>query len=324
MRLPKAWACSERIAPDAPDHRRHHPCYSLPSSRGCSSHDATRNCLAPSIKHSRRPNRLRRPWNRRLNHPTRRATARTATAAGGTAGRTSATARRTAADRPGRRNISHMNRPANFRATPATASRPTRFTHPACAIRSKRRPRIPTAKSIGHGGGSGPAGSQCDVANYSYPWRDNFCEKRSWDTSICPSAKGHQGQDIRPATCKKGIHWAVAAEAGQITNIGSYTVTLTADSGIRYRYLHMKMDALAVALGDTVTRGQHLGFVVERFRRRRHDDPPSFRNQDDGGASQRHQPNPLRPALHLACRFLQAPAERNAVRNAIRVRSHWL
>ncbi|MCE9520889.1 MAG: M23 family metallopeptidase [Alphaproteobacteria bacterium] len=126
-------------------------------------------------------------------------------------------------------------------------------------------PAYPNSQVYGHGGGSGPAGSQCNVANYSYPWRDDFCEKRSWDTPICPSAKGHQGQDIRPATCKKGLHWAVAAEAGQITNIGSYTVTLTADSGIRYRYLHMKMDALAVALGAKVARGEHLGLVSDDF-----------------------------------------------------------
>ena len=58
---------------------------------------------------------------------------------------------------------------------------------------------------------------------------------------------------------------AVAAETGQITNIGSYTVTLTADSGIRYRYLHMKMDALSVKLGDRVERGQDMGLVSNDF-----------------------------------------------------------
>lgn len=126
-------------------------------------------------------------------------------------------------------------------------------------------PAYPNSQVYMNGGGSGPGGSQCDQVNYSYPWRDDFCEKRSWDTPICPSAKGHQGQDIRPATCKKGAHWAVAAEAGQITNIGSYTVTLTADSGIRYRYLHMKMDELPVKLGDTVARGQRLGLVSNDF-----------------------------------------------------------
>jgi murein DD-endopeptidase MepM/ murein hydrolase activator NlpD len=126
-------------------------------------------------------------------------------------------------------------------------------------------PSFPNSQVYMRGGYLGPAGGQCDAENYSYPWRDNFCEKRNWDTPICSSAKGHQGQDIRPATCKKGIHWAVAAEAGQITSIGSYTLTLTAASGIRYRYLHLKMDALAVALGDTVTRGQRIGLVSNDF-----------------------------------------------------------
>lgn len=126
-------------------------------------------------------------------------------------------------------------------------------------------PSYPNSQVYMNGGGEGPGGSQCDKVNYSYPWRDNFCEKRSWDTPVCPSAKGHQGQDIRPATCKKGIHWTVAAEAGQITNIGSYTVTLTADSGIRYRYLHLKMDELAVKIGDKLARGQRIGLVSNDF-----------------------------------------------------------
>lgn len=126
-------------------------------------------------------------------------------------------------------------------------------------------PSYPNSQVYLNGGGSGPGGGQCDAVNYSYPWRDNFCEKRSWDTPICPGAKGHQGQDIRPATCKKGIHWAVAAEAGQVTAIGSYTLTLTADSGIRYRYLHLKMDELAVNVGDAVTRGQRIGLVSNDF-----------------------------------------------------------
>src|SRR5690606_9414724 len=31
------------------------------------------------------------------------------------------------------------------------------------------------------GGYLGPAGGQCDAVNYSYPWRDNYCEIRQWD-----------------------------------------------------------------------------------------------------------------------------------------------
>lgn len=121
----------------------------------------------------------------------------------------------------------------------------------------------------GHGGGMGPAGtSQCDSANYSLPWRDNFCEARSRSNPLCAGGgTGHQGQDIRPATCKKNLHWAVAAEKGVITDIGSYTVTLTGSAAPHrtYRYLHMQMAALAVKEGDTVAAGQKLGKVANDF-----------------------------------------------------------
>src|SRR5437870_12965528 len=39
--------------------------------------------------------------------------------------------------------------------------------------------------------------------NYSYPWRDNFCETRNFYVGQCPAGLGHQGQDIRPASCKQ-------------------------------------------------------------------------------------------------------------------------
>ncbi|NWH09514.1 MAG: M23 family metallopeptidase [Alphaproteobacteria bacterium] len=117
----------------------------------------------------------------------------------------------------------------------------------------------------GAGGMYGPAGGQCAASNYSYPWHDNFCETRDRTNIFCPAGKGHQGQDIRPATCEKGKYWAVAAEPGQITAIGSYTVTLTADSGLIYRYLHLDMARLAVKQGDTVTKGQHIGYVSNDF-----------------------------------------------------------
>ena len=34
-----------------------------------------------------------------------------------------------------------------------------------------------------------------------YPWRDNFCEARSFQVGQCAAGFGHQGQDIRPAPC---------------------------------------------------------------------------------------------------------------------------
>jgi murein DD-endopeptidase MepM/ murein hydrolase activator NlpD len=117
----------------------------------------------------------------------------------------------------------------------------------------------------GHGGASGPGGGQCDTANYQYPWHDNFCETRGYDTPICPAGVGHQGQDIRPNSCTKAKYVAVAAEDGTITQLGSYTVYLTAKDGRLFRYLHLQMNALKVKLGDSVQRGDPIGLVSNNF-----------------------------------------------------------
>ncbi len=129
---------------------------------------------------------------------------------------------------------------------------------------------FPNSQVYGPGGGMGPPGkpSQCDALNYSLPWHDTFCEARSRANPLCAGAgTGHQGQDIRPATCKKNEHWAVAAEAGTITDIGSYSVTLVAKAQphYTYRYLHMRMSTLAVKEGDQVAKGQKLGKVSNDF-----------------------------------------------------------
>ena len=116
-----------------------------------------------------------------------------------------------------------------------------------------------------HGGYLGPGGGQCNDANYSYAWRDNFCETRGYSTPLCPAGTGHQGQDIRPASCQDDTHWAVAAEDGTITSIGSYSVRLMTDEGVRYTYLHLDKDTLLVEVGDEVERGDRLGFVSNEF-----------------------------------------------------------
>ncbi len=131
-------------------------------------------------------------------------------------------------------------------------------------------PAYANSQVYGYGGYLAPgSGGQCDSRNYSYPWRDNFCETRSWTNGMCPAGKGHQGQDIRPATCEKKVHWAVAAESGRITSIGSYTVTLLGDSGRIYRYLHLDMAGVHAlfpnAASRNVTRGQQLGKVSNDF-----------------------------------------------------------
>jgi MYXO-CTERM domain-containing protein len=117
-------------------------------------------------------------------------------------------------------------------------------------------PAYPNSQVWGHGGSQGPGGGQCHANNYSYPWQDNYCETRSWNMPLCPSGTGHQGQDIRPATCDNNVHWEVAAEAGTITNIGSYSVYVTTPDGTRFDHLHGA--SVSVSAGQSVTKGQRL------------------------------------------------------------------
>ncbi|HRE88345.1 MAG TPA: S-layer homology domain-containing protein [Myxococcota bacterium] len=126
-------------------------------------------------------------------------------------------------------------------------------------------PAYANSQVWGAGGLYGPGGGQCAASNYRYPWRDNFCETRTHTMPLCPAGQGHQGQDIRPATCADNAHWAVAAEAGTITHVGSYSVYLQGRSGITYRYLHMNSASVAVRAGQVVGRGQRLGRVSDNF-----------------------------------------------------------
>ncbi len=126
-------------------------------------------------------------------------------------------------------------------------------------------PSYANSQIYGHGGFQGPGGGQCDPNNYAFPWSDNFCESRSWNMPLCPSGTGHQGQDIRPATCTDKAHWAVAAESGTITSIGTYSVNLMSDTGTKHRYLHMDPGTLAVTRGQRVNKGDRLGLVSNAF-----------------------------------------------------------
>ena len=127
------------------------------------------------------------------------------------------------------------------------------------------------------GGGIG-GGDECDLRNFDYPWRDNFCETRSSNRNspYCPVSKIHQGQDIRvgtPRECEimrgtaedeRMLHEVVAVEDGTVYEIGTYPVKLRAGGRI-YRYMHMNMDALQVAAGDVVEAGDVLGYVSKDF-----------------------------------------------------------
>lgn len=124
-------------------------------------------------------------------------------------------------------------------------------------------PAFANSQVWGNGGSEGPGGSQCDAVNYDYPWHDNYCETRSWDMPMCPSGVGHQGQDIRPGTCDDGVHWTVAAAAGTVTSIGSYSIYVTAADGTRFDYLHGTNEIVAV--GQQLAREERINRVSNEF-----------------------------------------------------------
>ena len=114
--------------------------------------------------------------------------------------------------------------------------------------------------------------------NYSYPWRDNFCEHRRYFVGQCPGGEGHQGQDIRPSSCtifNDGAdrclpyrHEVVAAHDGFILRAlkqeAVYLFINTADTHARVRYMHMnpnQLDADGIVSGKLVHEGDVLGKV---------------------------------------------------------------
>lgn len=138
-------------------------------------------------------------------------------------------------------------------------------------------PSFANSQVYNPGGGLQPyvcTGGQCCVDNYSYPWRDNFCETRSGTNSLvldeCPdkTEKHHAGQDIRAATCQDNEHWVVAVSDGTISliNEGKWLVQLTSGVGESrriYNYLHMDPLSLTVTKNQGVKKGQRLGKVSD-------------------------------------------------------------
>jgi hypothetical protein len=123
-------------------------------------------------------------------------------------------------------------------------------------------------------------------ANYSYPWRDNFCEHRFFFVGQCPGGLGHQGQDIRPAFCKQRIaganrcepylHDVVAARDGAVLRAPGtealFIVVNTPNERLRFRYLHMQpkqFDADGMVSGRLVREGDVIGKVGNYFKRER-------------------------------------------------------
>ena len=114
--------------------------------------------------------------------------------------------------------------------------------------------------------------------NYSYPWQDNFCETRDFQAGQCPGGFGHQGQDIRPATCTlrndgadrcvPDRYHAVAVRDGVVVRtLKQQAMLLLVNSRteqIRFRYMHMtpdKLDADGMVYGRKVMEGERVGVV---------------------------------------------------------------
>ena len=122
--------------------------------------------------------------------------------------------------------------------------------------------------------------------NYSYPWRDNFCETRYFYVGQCPAGLGHQGQDIRPAFCRQRVpganrcepylHDVVAVRDGAVLRAPGqealYIVVNAPNERLRFRYLHMlprQADTDGLVSGRLVREGEVIGKVGNFFQRER-------------------------------------------------------
>jgi hypothetical protein len=170
-------------------------------------------------------------------------------------------------------------RPGNLAPASGLGAKDAEVLVPDMQFPIKSAPAVAQTQVYRYGGGV-KGGDQCDARNFSAPWRDNYCETRSTTatTPWCTSKGVHLGQDIRVGTpdgCKAEVktkaadrtrYEIVAVEDGVISNVGSYSITLRANSGGRiYRYLHLNMAKLKVATNQNVKKGDVVGYVSNDF-----------------------------------------------------------
>ena len=121
--------------------------------------------------------------------------------------------------------------------------------------------------------------NEATAINFTYPWRDNFCELRDFQVGQCPGGYGHQGQDMRPSNCvlkneaadrclpyqhtiaavRDGLIWRMPG------NLAAYIVINTPNEFVRFRYLHMNpkfMDDDGLVSGRQVSQGEIIGKVA--------------------------------------------------------------
>src|SRR6201996_4831717 len=117
-----------------------------------------------------------------------------------------------------------------------------------------------------------------DLPSSEYPWRDNFCESRSFSVGQCANGFGHQGEDIRPGACPSTDDGPRGCDPRQqpifavrdgvvIRSPKQQAATLqinTRNEHIRFRYMHMNpsaMDADGLLSGRQVAEGEKIGVV---------------------------------------------------------------
>jgi murein DD-endopeptidase MepM/ murein hydrolase activator NlpD len=120
------------------------------------------------------------------------------------------------------------------------------------------------------------SGDKSDKPNAFYPWRDNFCEARSFSVGQCTNGFGHQGEDVRPGACPARVEGGCDPKQQPIFAVRDGVVirspkqqaaTLQINSRtehIRFRYMHMNpsaMDSDGVLNGRRVAEGEQIGVV---------------------------------------------------------------
>ena len=128
------------------------------------------------------------------------------------------------------------------------------------------------------------APSETDPEVDIYRWRDNFCERRDFQVGQCPSGRGHQGQDIRGASCAPSVDSkircrpnndaVVAVRDGMIQreswNESFFLVTNAPGERLRFRHLHMHprlLDSNNIVSGHEVKEGDPVGAIGNYDRR---------------------------------------------------------
>jgi hypothetical protein len=177
-------------------------------------------------------------------------------------------------DRPAARSVDFAYRPSGD-IIPNTGYR-KQGGHPD--IMAYAQIRFPLEKAPAFVHSQSYARRDKDDGPTAFPWRDNFCESRSFEVWQCGGGYGHQGEDIRAAECpspadgrepcdpkQRGV--VAVRDAIVIRASKDQAATLevnTRTEHIRFRYMHMNpqaMNADGVLNGRIVAEGEKIGVI---------------------------------------------------------------